>query len=53
MSLVHENKSGDWADIRIYSLTEDKIVANLSKYEQQLLHMWNVFYTAGGNDGTS
>ena len=50
MNLVHENKAGDWADIRIYSLTEDKIVANISKYEVQLLEMWALFHTMGGEE---
>lgn len=44
MSLVHENRSGDWCDLRIYALTADKIEVNLKSYEVQLLEMWRVFY---------
>ena len=48
MSLVHENKAGDWADLKIYSLTEEKLSANLCKYEVQLLEMWALFHNTGG-----
>ena len=44
MFLVHENKAGDWCDLKIYSLNEEKILANLGKYEKQLLNMWQLFY---------
>lgn len=44
MSLTHENQDGDWCDLKIYGLTEEKITANLEKYERKLLDMWNLFY---------
>lgn len=44
MYLVHENQDGDWCDLKIYSLTEEKLKANLATYEKQLLDMWKVFY---------
>ena len=47
MSLVHENKAGNWCNLKIYSLTEEKVTANLQKYEKLILELWNVFYCGG------
>lgn len=44
MYLVHENQDGDWCDLKIYSLTEEKLMCNLVSYEKKLLDMWKVFY---------
>lgn len=44
MFLVHENKDGNWCDLKIYSLSEEEISANLPKLEKKLLDMWVVFY---------
>ena len=43
VQLVHENKDGEWCDLRVYSLSEQQIKDNLSKYEKKLLDMWEVF----------
>ncbi|MNQ73937.1 hypothetical protein D3C85_886830 [compost metagenome] len=43
ISLVHENKNEDWTDIKIYSLSPEKLMSNLEKYEIQILNMWEVF----------
>lgn len=43
MSLVHENQDGEWCDIRIYSLTEKQLEANIHKYEDKLIRMWKEF----------
>ncbi|MNQ49292.1 hypothetical protein D3C85_631990 [compost metagenome] len=42
--LVHENKHGEWCDLKIYSISEEELVDNLKRYELQLLDMWLVFY---------
>lgn len=44
MSLAHENKDGEWCDIKIHSLTEEQIKDSLSAYETKILNMWRVFY---------
>lgn len=44
ISLVHENKDGDWCDLKIYSLKEEDIKYNLEKYERKLMDLWKVFY---------
>lgn len=44
ISLVHENQDTDWCDLRIYSLSPEKLKENLQKYELKLLDMWDVFY---------
>lgn len=45
--LVHENKSEDWCDIKIYALSEEKLKENLVKYEKQLIAMWEAFSKIG------
>lgn len=47
MSLCHENDVGEWCDLKIYSLTAEKIIGNLKMYETALLDMWNIFYWVG------
>lgn len=49
MNLVHENGSGYWCDLKIYSLKTEDLEKNLSKFEKQLLEMWKVFYNADQN----
>lgn len=41
--LVHENKSGIWCDLKIYSLSEQRLVDNLHRLEDNLIGMWEVF----------
>ena len=43
VELVHENQSGEWCDIRVYSLTEEQILSNLSCYEDKMIKLWEVF----------
>ena len=43
IELVHENKESEWCDLKVYSLSEEQIKDNLSKYEKKLLDMWKVF----------
>lgn len=43
IELVHENKESEWCDLKVYSLSEQQIKDNLSKYEKKLLDMWKVF----------
>ena len=43
VSIVAENRREDWCDLKIYSLTGDKILANLHTYEDQLIRMWKEF----------
>lgn len=43
INLCQENQDGDWCDLKIFSLPEEKLV-NLAHYETKLLEMWNVFY---------
>lgn len=43
IELVHENKEGQWCDLKIYSLTEDELWNSLKSLEDKLLAMWGVF----------
>ena len=44
INLVHENRAGYWCDLKIYSIESKAVEKNLSKFEKQLLEMWEVFY---------
>jgi hypothetical protein len=43
ISLVHENTNKDWTEIKIYSLSPEKLMNALEKYEIQILNMWEKF----------
>ncbi len=43
ISLVHENQHGEWADLRIYSLSEEQIQSKLESYEDKVINLWEVF----------
>lgn len=43
VSLCHENKDGEWCDIKIYSLTRKQVEDSLDRLEQKVLNMWKVF----------
>lgn len=47
MNIVHERKSGEWCDFKIYGLTEERVVSRLSNYESSLKECWNTFYCLG------
>lgn len=42
--LCHENKQGEWCDLKIYSLKPQDIYDRLYFYENKLLEMWELFY---------
>ena len=41
--LCHENKQGEWCNLRIYGLKSEDIYSNFDKHETKLLEMWSVF----------
>ena len=43
ISMVHENRYGEWCDFKIYSLTEGQIKEFLGKYENNIKQLWEVF----------
>lgn len=43
IELVHEGEDDVWADLKLYSITQEQIENNLSKYEEKLKKMWVVF----------
>ena len=43
IGLVHENESGEWCNLKIYSLEENDLLESIEKYESKLLAMWDVF----------
>jgi len=43
ISLVHENQYCEWADLRIYSLSEEQIQSRLESYEDKIINLWEVF----------
>ena len=43
ISLVHENQQGEWADLRIYSLSEEQIQSKLESYEDKIINLWEIF----------
>ena len=44
ISLVHERKGNEWCNFDIYALTEEQLMENLDKYENNLLELWTLFY---------
>ena len=43
VSLCHENKDGEWCDLKIYSLTRKQVEDSLDRLEQKVLNMWKAF----------
>ncbi len=43
VELVHENSREEWCDFKVYSLTDEQILSNLSAYEDKLIKLWGVF----------
>lgn len=43
ISIVHENRYGEWCDFKIYSLTEEQIKEFLGQYESKIKQLWEVF----------
>lgn len=43
IGLVHENQQGEWADLRIYSLSEEQIRSRLGSYEDKIINLWEIF----------
>lgn len=41
--IVHENKSGDWCDLKIYSIPVDKMKEGLVEYEDKIVKLWKEF----------
>ena len=41
--IVHENKNGDWCDLKIYSIPVDKIKEGLVGYEDKIVKLWKEF----------
>ena len=41
--MIHENKNGDWCDLKIYSIPVDKIKEGLVVYEDKIVKLWNEF----------
>ena len=42
-NLCHGNAAGEWCDLKIYSLSEEKVKESLDSIEQKLLNMWKAF----------
>lgn len=43
ISLVHENKNQDWCDLKIYSISVDKMKEGLVGYEDKIIKLWKEF----------
>lgn len=43
LHLCHENKQGEWCNLRIYGLKSEDVYDNIDKYETKLLEMWKMF----------
>lgn len=43
LHLCHENKQGEWCNLKIYGLKPEDIYSKLGKYELKLLEMWKMF----------
>lgn len=41
--MIHENKNGDWCDLKIYSIPVDKMKENLVAYEDKIVKLWKGF----------
>lgn len=41
--MTHENKNGDWCDLKIYSIPVDKTKENLHYYEDKIIKLWKEF----------
>ena len=46
--LVHENKNGDWCDLKIYSIPVDKMKEGLAEYEDKIVKLWKEFANERG-----
>lgn len=47
--LCHENKQGEWCNLRVYALKPDQVYCKLEDKEHKLLKMWEIFYGGGFN----
>jgi len=41
--MIHENKNGDWCDLKIYSIPVDKLMEDIVGYEDKIVNLWNEF----------
>lgn len=41
--MIHENKNGDWCDLKIYSIPVDKMKENLVAYEDKIIKLGKEF----------
>ena len=49
LHLCHENKQGEWCNLRAYALKPDQVYCKLEDKEHKLLKMWEIFYGGGFN----
>lgn len=41
--MIHENKNGDWCDLKIYSIPVDKLMEDIVGYEDKIVKLWKGF----------
>ena len=49
IGMVHENRYGEWCDLKIYSIPTDKLV-DIEKFESKLCEMWIAFNKEEGEN---